>query len=79
MRVYPTLFRRLKCWDDESLKCPWLTHPLSELYDSTSAGAGYAINLYDLSVYAVQNARTASPTATSGKLSARCSISSPTI
>jgi hypothetical protein len=55
MRVYPTLFRRLKCWDDESLKGPWLTHPLSELYDSTSSGAGYAINLYDLSVYVVQN------------------------
>jgi hypothetical protein len=50
MRVYPTLFRGLKCWDDESLKCPWFTHPLSELYESTSAGAGYAINLYDLSV-----------------------------
>jgi hypothetical protein len=68
----------LKCWDDESLECPWFTHPLPELYDPTSVGAEYAITLSDLYVNVVQKGGSDNIAQLSGEMLARCLTSTLT-
>jgi hypothetical protein len=56
MEFYASLYQfTLKCWDDESLVCPWITHPLPEIYDPAGGGTEMFVNLYDLYVSVLQN------------------------